>query len=173
MNLIALLATLLVAALAWFWLQRQYRAKGRAHFAYLLLFGLSIVAVGLAALGKLHWLGAIIAVTAAGLWRVGMLGARWLLPRMGWLPFVRRYWQRHRQHDQRAGDRDERPSTAPGADAMDRRQALDILGIEEGASREQIIQAHRQLMQKVHPDRGGNDYLASRVNRAKDFLLES
>ena len=55
--------------------------------------------------------------------------------------------------------------------AMDRHTALEILGLEEGASKDEIVQAHRRLMQKMHPDRGGSDFLAKKINAARDFLL--
>ena len=54
---------------------------------------------------------------------------------------------------------------------MDRHTALEILGLEEGASKDEIVQAHRRLMQKMHPDRGGSDFLAKKINAARDFLL--
>ena len=56
---------------------------------------------------------------------------------------------------------------------MSRSLALEILGLDENAEREEIVKAHRNLMQKMHPDRGGSDYLAKKINLAKDFLLDS
>jgi hypothetical protein len=54
---------------------------------------------------------------------------------------------------------------------MGRSEALAVLGLKDGATEEDIIAAHRKLIQKLHPDRGGNDYLAAQVNLAKDLLL--
>lgn len=72
----------------------------------------------------------------------------------------------------RFGDDWQGGHTPPGESSnMSEREALDILGLEAGATREEIVDAHRKLMQKLHPDRGGNDYLAAKLNEAKDFLL--
>jgi len=54
---------------------------------------------------------------------------------------------------------------------MTRSDAYAILGLEEGASREQIIAAHGRLIQRLHPDRGGSTFLAAKINQARDLLL--
>jgi hypothetical protein len=56
--------------------------------------------------------------------------------------------------------------------AMSRRDALEVLGLAEGASAADIIRAHRTLMKKFHPDHGGSTALAARVNQAKDVLMQ-
>jgi hypothetical protein len=56
--------------------------------------------------------------------------------------------------------------------AMSRREALEVLGLAEGASAADIIRAHRALMKKFHPDHGGSTTLAARVNQAKDVLMQ-
>ncbi len=66
----------------------------------------------------------------------------------------------------------QRGRTAGSSGAMSRREAYETLGLEEGAGPEEIIGAHRALMKKLHPDRGGPTGLAARVNQAKDVLMQ-
>lgn len=59
-----------------------------------------------------------------------------------------------------------------GGGAMSREEAFAVLGLKPGASSTDIHAAHRRLMKEFHPDKGGSDYLAAKINQAKDVLLQ-
>ena len=61
---------------------------------------------------------------------------------------------------------------ATGAEGISVREAYDILGLEQGVSRKEITLAHRGLISKMHPDKGGSTYLATKINTAKKVLID-
>ena len=63
------------------------------------------------------------------------------------------------------------PPPSESSVGMSRNEARAMLGVGADATREEIVKAHRRLIQRLHPDRGGSDYLAAKLNTAKDLLL--
>lgn len=84
--------------------------------------------------------------------------------------FDRRFpgWRaaRHSEADAGSGNGNSRRSGAMSED-----EAYEILGVQKGATRDDISRAHRSLMKKLHPDHGGPASLAAKVNEAKDVLM--
>lgn len=92
------------------------------------------------------------------------------------VPILETYLDRERGEAWREQDLGAGASAGAGTQlgtkaCMDRDEALRILGLAEGAGEEEVRAAHRRLMQRFHPDRGGSDYLAAKINEAKRLLL--
>jgi DnaJ domain len=82
--------------------------------------------------------------------------------------FDRRFagWREYAQ-----GDRDTRTRTHARSSVMSKDEAYQVLGLQPGASVDEVQKAYRTLMKKLHPDQGGTAYLATRVNQARETLL--
>ena len=148
---------LLIAALfgIWYWLSqyRQCAADKQRWFVYKTLFWLLLIAiVALAASGRMHWIAAVITAAIPVLKSLFSVLIR-LLPILGL--------------------RSAKSTKNNGSSQMTETEAWQILGLSPDANRQQIITQHKQLIQKLHPDRGGNEYLAARINNAKDLLLKN
>ena len=166
-RLIVLLAVMTLAIFFWLWFRREYREKGRPFAVKTLLVGVALALLILAGTGRIHWVGAALASLLAAL--------RFALPLLlRSLPFLQRWHTQNRaQSSQHYHGQDSQTDTSENISAnVSTKEALAILGLKENPSEAEVIDAHRRLIQKLHPDRGGNAYLAARVNRAKDVLLE-
>jgi DnaJ family protein C protein 19 len=83
-------------------------------------------------------------------------------------------WEKWRAaHSPSAGPQPGAGSTPRGRRAgwMSPEEALQVLGLRTGASEAEIREAHKRLMRAAHPDTGGSDWLAARINQARDVLL--
>ncbi len=78
------------------------------------------------------------------------------------------YVSRHREHLSDASS--EQPAEETSRN-MNTKKAAEVLGVDANASEEEVISAHRRLMQRLHPDQGGSTYLAAEINEARRVLL--
>jgi len=148
------LALVALLSVMWFlsWYSRANTQQRKKSLISIFLYGIAIALLILVVTGKIPWLFALISAA---------------MPWINRALTVRSLWQAFKPRQ--PGQANSRP---PGTQSMSVEEALEILGLESGANEEEIIDAHRKLMQKIHPDRGGSDYLAAQINQAKDTLLD-
>lgn len=142
------IAALIYVAKRWQSLPEQERKDFAKKIA---IYGGVGVVLALVVSGRAHWLMGILAALLALASRAAQLAQ--------YIPLFKKFMGQQEQ--------------APVAQnsEMTRQEAADILGIELNASAEEVRLAHKKLMQKIHPDRGGSDALAKQINQAKNVLL--
>jgi hypothetical protein len=163
--LIRIYLILLLVIIAFFGLRAFLKASPTVLAKYARVLFLSIIGFALlylTATGRLNWLFALIGVVIAFMLR--------LMPALlHYAPHIRRLWQEFSGFKQNSSHR-QSDSSAKGKMSVE--EAYEVLGLKPGASEQDITAAHRKLMQKIHPDRGGSDYLATKINLAKKILLK-
>jgi hypothetical protein len=105
-------------------------------------------------------------------WLIGMLGVaiafivRAMPAILRYAPQLHRLWSMFN-----VAKGQQQSSRPPHTAAMSKAEALEVLGLKPGAGEADIVAAHRKLISRLHPDKGGSDYLAAQINLAKKVLL--
>jgi len=155
---ITLLIVLVICAKsAYAWLIKQSQQKRWRAVAICL----GIILLALVVSGRAHWLYAVIGGILPFLQKLAGL--------IRYLPLVNFLKQNFNRQQNTYQDQQSNPNK--DSSDMTREQAAEVLGISINASKDKILSAHKRLIQKNHPDTGGTDYFAKKINKARDVLL--
>ncbi len=145
------LALVALVGVMWFlaWYRRADKGQRNRSLISILLYGIATTLLVLVLTGRISWLFALFSAA---------------VPWINRALIAKRLWHQF-------SPRQPNNKTVPPSTAMTREQAYKILNLDPNANRQDIIDAHRKLIRKVHPDRGGSDYLSAQINQAKDVLL--
>ncbi len=156
------LALVAVAGIMWYlaWYQRADPAARRRSLRTATLYGIGIGLLLLVVTGRIPWLFALFSAAVPWINRALTMQRLWTSFRPGAGPGFD------------AGGAQGRQKSARPIESMTRDEALEILGLGPDAGRTEVVEAHRKLMSRVHPDKGGSDYLARSINQARKVLLD-
>ena len=152
------LGVLAVGGILWYlsWYHKASPEQRNHSLRSVTLYGIGGALLLLVITGRIPWLFALFSAA---------------VPWINRLLATKRLWTAFNQFSGGAKHTQSQSSKPRPIDSMTTEEALEILGLQGGATREEIIQAHRKLMSKVHPDKGGSHYLARCLNQARKVLL--
>ncbi len=151
------LALAAVAGIMWYlaWYHRATPEQQTKSLRTATLYGIGGILLLLVVTGRIPWLFALFSAAVPWINRAMAAKRMWSMFSQG------------RPQSGNANEQQQRPISS-----MTRDEAFEILGLKPDATRDDIIKAHRKLMARVHPDKGGSDYLASSINQARKILLD-
>ncbi len=126
------------------------RIKNRSQLIFIIL---AVIVLFLVATGRAHWISAIFVAL------IPIFKKLFLIVR--YLPILQRFAAGYNNAKKRARK----------SGGMTKAEAAKILGIDENSNKEEVISAHKKEMQKHHPDKGGSQEMAAKINAARDTLL--
>jgi len=163
--MIRIILALLVISGVWYvmWKYRRLPLETRKKtFLQICLVSLAVVLVILVASGRAHWIFAVLGGVVAFASR--------LLPYLRHLPMLAKVLAAFGIVI--PGMAEAASTGAIDTSNMSREDAAAILGLDVSADEQQILSAHKRLMNKIHPDKGGSDALAAQINAARDVMLK-
>ncbi len=154
--------------IAFFWYKAFLQKTSQERKRYIrksTLISLIVCFILLAAMGRLNWIFAVLGVGVATV-------TRFLPVVLRYAPQLQRLWKWLLISGFFSKETHGGTSSAQSS-AMSLDEACKVLGVSISATRQEIIDAHRKLILKNHPDKGGSSYLAAQINQAKDLLLKN
>lgn len=150
------LALVALIGVMWYlsWYSKADKNQRNKSLISILLYGCAAALLILVVTGRIPWLFAMLSAATPWINRALTMKSMW------------------NQFNQSAHANQQTKDHSASLEKMSAEEALEILGLSGNPSDEEIISAHKKLIQKIHPDKGGNEYLTTKINQARDVLLK-